>query len=175
MMLARWGSSQGLLTVHGLKRVYDKLFLPIDIALIFKYFTFLFLLKRSWVIEVKRFLRHNRCSTVIVTTQTLTTHLQNGLTPLHVAAHYDNQDVALLLLEKGASPHATAKVVQRIHQETEYVLQCLPLQMISSQERSAETMLKLMSSSVTLAPSRPPRMATPLSTLQPRRTRPRSH
>ena len=36
--------------------------------------------------------------------------LQNGLTPLHVAAHYDNQEVALLLLEKGASPHATAKV-----------------------------------------------------------------
>lgn len=35
---------------------------------------------------------------------------QNGLTPLHVAAHYDNQKVALLLLEKGASPHATAKV-----------------------------------------------------------------
>lgn len=40
--------------------------------------------------------------------------LQNGLTPLHVAAHYDNQDVALLLLDKGASPHATAKVGQRI-------------------------------------------------------------
>lgn len=36
--------------------------------------------------------------------------MQNGLTPLHVAAHYDNQKVALLLLEKGASPHATAKV-----------------------------------------------------------------
>ena len=35
---------------------------------------------------------------------------QNGLTPLHVAAHYDNQPVALLLLDKGASPHATAKV-----------------------------------------------------------------
>lgn len=40
--------------------------------------------------------------------------LQNGLTPLHVAAHYDNQDVALLLLDKGASPHATAKVRQLI-------------------------------------------------------------
>lgn len=36
--------------------------------------------------------------------------LQNGLTPLHVAAHYDNQRVALLLLDKGASPHTTAKV-----------------------------------------------------------------
>lgn len=35
---------------------------------------------------------------------------QNGLTPLHVAAHYDNQAVALLLLDKGASPHAVAKV-----------------------------------------------------------------
>uniref|UniRef100_A0A3P9QCS6 Uncharacterized protein n=1 Tax=Poecilia reticulata TaxID=8081 RepID=A0A3P9QCS6_POERE len=34
---------------------------------------------------------------------------QNGLTPLHVAAHYDNQKVALLLLDKGASPHAMAK------------------------------------------------------------------
>ncbi|KAM3838125.1 ankyrin-2-like, partial [Diretmus argenteus] len=33
----------------------------------------------------------------------------NGLTPLHVAAHYDNQKVALLLLDKGASPHTMAK------------------------------------------------------------------
>lgn len=36
---------------------------------------------------------------------------QYGLTPLHVAAHYDNQQVALMLLDKGASPHATAKVL----------------------------------------------------------------
>ena len=35
--------------------------------------------------------------------------LQNGVTPLHVASHYDHQNVALLLLEKGASPHAAAK------------------------------------------------------------------
>lgn len=35
---------------------------------------------------------------------------QYGLTPLHVAAHYDNQQVAMMLLDKGASPHATAKV-----------------------------------------------------------------
>lgn len=35
--------------------------------------------------------------------------LQNGVTPLHVASHYDHQNVALLLLEKGSSPHATAK------------------------------------------------------------------
>lgn len=41
--------------------------------------------------------------------------MQNGLTPLHVAAHYDNQKVALLLLEKGASPHAPAKVRPRAH------------------------------------------------------------
>ncbi|MGH0124104.1 UNVERIFIED_CONTAM: hypothetical protein FKN15_018185 [Acipenser sinensis] len=33
----------------------------------------------------------------------------SGLTPLHVAAHYDNQKVALLLLDQGASPHAAAK------------------------------------------------------------------
>ena len=32
-----------------------------------------------------------------------------GVTPLHVAAHYDHQNVALLLLDKGASPHASAK------------------------------------------------------------------
>ena len=31
------------------------------------------------------------------------------MTPLHVAAHYDHQNVALLLLEKGASVKATAK------------------------------------------------------------------
>lgn len=34
---------------------------------------------------------------------------KNGVTPLHVAAHYDHQPVALLLLDKGASPHAAAK------------------------------------------------------------------
>ncbi|TMS22533.1 Ankyrin-3 [Larimichthys crocea] len=34
---------------------------------------------------------------------------KSGLTPLHVAAHYDNQKVALLLLDQGASPHAPAK------------------------------------------------------------------
>lgn len=35
---------------------------------------------------------------------------QDGLTPLHVAVHYDNQQVALLLLDKGASPQSAAKV-----------------------------------------------------------------
>lgn len=34
---------------------------------------------------------------------------KNGVTPLHVASHYDHQNVALLLLNKGASPHSTAK------------------------------------------------------------------
>ncbi|KAF4523418.1 hypothetical protein B566_EDAN007890, partial [Ephemera danica] len=36
-------------------------------------------------------------------------NMKNGVTPLHVASHYDHQNVALLLLDKGASPHATAK------------------------------------------------------------------
>ena len=31
------------------------------------------------------------------------------MTPLHVATHYDHQHVAMLLLDKGASPHAAAK------------------------------------------------------------------
>lgn len=35
--------------------------------------------------------------------------MQNGVTPLHVASHYDHQGIALLLLDKGASPHAIAK------------------------------------------------------------------
>lgn len=35
---------------------------------------------------------------------------KNGVTPLHVASHYDHQNVALLLLDKGASPHATGKI-----------------------------------------------------------------
>ena len=34
---------------------------------------------------------------------------KNGVTPLHVAVHYDNQAVAMLLLERQGSPHATAK------------------------------------------------------------------
>lgn len=34
---------------------------------------------------------------------------KNQVTPLHVAAHYNNEKVALLLLERGASPHAAAK------------------------------------------------------------------
>lgn len=41
--------------------------------------------------------------------------VQSGLTPLHVAAHYDNQKVALLLLNQGASPHAAAKVREYRH------------------------------------------------------------
>lgn len=41
--------------------------------------------------------------------------VQTGLTPLHVAAHYDNQKVALLLLKQGASPHAAAKVRAKVN------------------------------------------------------------
>lgn len=44
---------------------------------------------------------------------------QNGLTPLHVAAHYDNQKVALLLLDKGASPHTMAKVRALLRQSSD--------------------------------------------------------
>jgi len=36
---------------------------------------------------------------------------KNRLTPLHVATHYDNLDVVLLLLERAANTHAVAKVV----------------------------------------------------------------
>ena len=35
---------------------------------------------------------------------------KNGVTPLHVAVHYDNTPLAALLLDRGASPHAAAKV-----------------------------------------------------------------
>lgn len=34
---------------------------------------------------------------------------QNNVTPLHCAVHYDHVNIALLLLEEGASPHAVAK------------------------------------------------------------------
>lgn len=45
--------------------------------------------------------------------------LQSGLTPLHVAAHYDNQRVALLLLDQGASPHSAAKVSTPNHTDSD--------------------------------------------------------
>lgn len=35
---------------------------------------------------------------------------KNGLTPLHVATHYNHVNVAQLLLENKADPHASAKV-----------------------------------------------------------------
>lgn len=35
---------------------------------------------------------------------------RNGLTPLHVATHYNHVNVALLLLEKDADPCIAAKV-----------------------------------------------------------------
>lgn len=60
--------------------------------------------------------------------------LQNGVTPLHVASHYDHQNVALLLLDKGASPHATAKnghtplhIAAKKNQVNVFVFECLYL------------------------------------------------
>jgi len=35
---------------------------------------------------------------------------KNGLTPLHVATHYNSVEVAQLLMEHKANPHAAAKV-----------------------------------------------------------------
>lgn len=35
---------------------------------------------------------------------------KNGLTPLHVATHYNHVNIAQLLLENRANPHASAKV-----------------------------------------------------------------
>ena len=35
---------------------------------------------------------------------------KNGLTPLHVATHYNHTPVALYLLDNGASPHNATKV-----------------------------------------------------------------
>jgi hypothetical protein len=37
-------------------------------------------------------------------------YVQHGMTPLHVASHYDHVKVALLLLNKDASKYATTKV-----------------------------------------------------------------
>lgn len=51
---------------------------------------------KPWIISILR------CKGVSVS-------VQNGVTPLHVASHYDHQGIALLLLDKGASPHAIAK------------------------------------------------------------------
>jgi len=36
--------------------------------------------------------------------------LKHGLTPLHVATHYNNDKVATFLLENNADPNAMAKV-----------------------------------------------------------------
>jgi len=36
---------------------------------------------------------------------------KNGLTPLHVAAHYGNYNVVRLLLQHHASPNSTAQVL----------------------------------------------------------------
>jgi len=37
---------------------------------------------------------------------------KNGLAALHVATHYDNLDVILLLMQYSANTHAVAKVTQ---------------------------------------------------------------
>jgi len=36
---------------------------------------------------------------------------KNGLTPLHVASHYNHSPMVTLLLTSKASPHSTAKVL----------------------------------------------------------------
>jgi len=84
---------------------------------------------------------------------------QYGLTPLHVAAHYDNQQVAMMLLDKGASPHATAKVL---------ILNWLKNIKISDAESSNTTNMYYMMVCVNLFLCR---MAIHLSTLRQRRTR----
>ena len=45
---------------------------------------------------------------------------KNGLTPLHVASHYDNRDVILLLMQHSASTHAVAKVTHAVALATLY-------------------------------------------------------
>lgn len=40
---------------------------------------------------------------------------QHGMTPLHVACHYDHVKVAVLLLDKNASKYAITKVCNLIH------------------------------------------------------------
>ena len=41
---------------------------------------------------------------------------KNGLTPLHMAAHYKHTHVALTLLDHNADPHAAAKVTSHMLQ-----------------------------------------------------------
>ena len=43
----------------------------------------------------------------------LCTAFQNGLTPLHIAAHYGHVDIAELLLDRGADTDARARVNHR--------------------------------------------------------------
>jgi len=40
---------------------------------------------------------------------------KNGLTPLHVASHYNHSAMVTLLLTGKASPHSTAKVSTSVH------------------------------------------------------------
>ena len=37
---------------------------------------------------------------------------KNGLTALHIATHYDNLDVVLILMQHAANTHAVAKVTR---------------------------------------------------------------
>ena len=41
--------------------------------------------------------------------------LQNGLTPLHIAAHYGHVDITELLLNRGADTDARARVYSLSH------------------------------------------------------------
>lgn len=87
-------------------------------------FLFLLLISVTYTVYSET-LFHNR--NIIKSYNQILFLLQNGLTPLHVAAHYDNQEVALLLLDKGASPHATAKVRPSMTSTVVY-LWCIVLQ-----------------------------------------------
>ena len=37
-------------------------------------------------------------------------NLRSGFTPLHIAAHYGNENIALVLLQRGADVNYSAKV-----------------------------------------------------------------
>jgi ankyrin repeat protein len=50
---------------------------------------------------------------------------KNGLTPLHVAAHYNHPSMVKLLLDQRASPHSTAKVSNTFYSQCPCGLQKL--------------------------------------------------
>lgn len=45
---------------------------------------------------------------------------QSGFTPLHIAAHYGNENIAKILLTKGADVNYAAKVRKEIFIENAY-------------------------------------------------------